>query len=167
MIDKTTLINRLTQSKETKDYTYAILFLLISSFFAFAVIRPVITIAVSLDREAKDLRVTNDVFEKNITSIVSLQNQMQEIRPQTFLVDLALPPNPQLQALIADIRTVALNEGIKVVNIEMKELQNEKTAKQKSSRSRIIPTFHKPIVMNIALKADFYSPFPFSQLLIN
>ena len=62
MIDKTTLINRLTQSKETKDYTYAILFLLISSFFAFAVIRPVITIAVSLDREAKDLRVTNDFF---------------------------------------------------------------------------------------------------------
>lgn len=47
------LILKLTQDKKVKDYSYAILFFAISSFFAWFVIKPVLGIAFSLDRQKK------------------------------------------------------------------------------------------------------------------
>lgn len=167
MIDKSTILKKITQSKDVKDYTYAILFLLISSFFAFAVIKPVVTIAVSLDKEAKDLRVVNAVFEKNITHMVDLQNKMQEIRPQLFLVDTAIPEDPQIQILIKDIRSIALQEGIIITNIDVVELEKKETSSLKKDIKQTTPEYHKPITMTISLATDFNSAVSLTKQLLN
>jgi hypothetical protein len=48
--EKKNLMEQLKQRK-VQDFSYAILFLLVSSFFAYFVIRPVLSIAVALHKE--------------------------------------------------------------------------------------------------------------------
>lgn len=160
MIDKASLVAKISGSKEAKDYTYAILFLLISSFFGVAVIKPVLGIAVSLNKEAEELRSINQVFEKNITNVVTLQNQMQEIRSTMYLVDMAIPQEPSIQGLMEDIRAKALDLGIVVKTIEV--VQNEDAV--------IVPEeklVAKPIAMSISIDSDFDQAISLIKIITN
>ena len=171
MIDKSILINKITGSKEAKDYTYAILFLLVSSFLAFSVIKPVLSIAVSLNKEAKELKQVNAVFEKNINNMVALQNEMQEIRSQTYLVDLAVPKQPSIQQLMQDIRASALDEGMELKTIEVtqsEEIKNVQLSRKLNTsedvKSKITA---KPITIQLIVKSDFDQAVRFIKRVMN
>jgi hypothetical protein len=47
-----------------KDYSYAIMFFLVSTFFVVFVIRPVLSIAVALQKESSELEQVNKVYEE-------------------------------------------------------------------------------------------------------
>ena len=72
MIDKKTLLKGILNRKDLVDYTYGILFLIISSFFLFFAIRPALTIAFSLQRESIDLKKLNAQYEENVLKIVEM-----------------------------------------------------------------------------------------------
>jgi hypothetical protein len=61
-MDKQSLVKKLLGQKEAKDYSYAVLFLIISSFFALFAIKPALSIAFSLKREAADLDRINILY---------------------------------------------------------------------------------------------------------
>lgn len=166
MIDKTLIVSKITGSKDVKDYTYTILFLLISSFFAVFVIKPVLSIAVSLNKEAKELRIINEVFEKNINTVVTLQNQLQEIRSQAYLVDIAVPKDPLIQSLIDDIRTSAINEGIVVKTIEV--TQPEPVTNAVVAPGVTPPSLTaKPVAMKLVIQSDFDQAVLFIKTILN
>ncbi len=169
MIEKASLVAKLTGSKEVKDYTYTILFLLISSFFGLFVIKPVLSIAVSLDKEAKELRVVNDMFEKNINTMVNLQTQMQEIRSQAYLVDIAIPQEPSIQALMQDIRSAALNQGINLVTIELTQDEDKKKIVLAPGVPRPPKTTltAKPVTMRLVIESDFDQAVAFIKTISN
>ena len=169
MIDKTLLVGKITGSKEVKDYTYTILFLLISSFFAVFVIKPVLSIAVSLNKEAKELRSINTVFEKNINTVVTLQNQLQEIRSQAYLVDIAVPKDPLIQSLIEDIRTSAISEGIVVKTIEVTQPELEKDGVVAPATPGVTTSSltAKPVAMKLVIQSDFDQAVRFIKTILN
>lgn len=161
MIDKASIASKIAGSKEAKDYTYAILFLLISSFFAIAVIKPVLSIAISLDKEAKELKKINTVFEKNITNVVTLQGQMQEVRSQAYLINSALPQDPSIQDLITDIRNGALTLGINVKTIDVTEPDAQTIV------DPMVKIKARPITMKLAIESDFDQAILLTKSILN
>ncbi len=121
-IQKTKLVDHLKQRK-VQDFSYAILFLLISSFFAYFVIRPVLSIAVALRREGQDLERINKVYEENIAKVLQLQADLESVRPKVHLLQEALPESPKVDALITDIRKVAAEERIQLDNVSIEGMQ--------------------------------------------
>jgi Tfp pilus assembly protein PilO len=122
MIDTVDVIKKVLGKKQVQDYTYAIMFLLLSSFFSFFVIRPVLRIAVSLSNEAQELKAINAIYETNIRKIVELQAALENIRPKSYLVEAAIPSGPQLQPFITEIRLAAETTPLKIGSIDVGEV---------------------------------------------
>jgi Tfp pilus assembly protein PilO len=105
------------RNKNVRDYTYAIMFFAVSTFFAIAVIRPVLGIAISIQRQAKDLENINQLYEKNITKVLELQAQIEDLRPRKFVLDEALPTQPRVDAVIAEIRSAAAQSNVRILSL--------------------------------------------------
>jgi Tfp pilus assembly protein PilO len=111
------------KQRKVQDFSYAILFLLVSSFFAYFVIRPVLSIAVALHKEGEDLARINKVYEENISKVLQLQAELELVRPKVHLLNTALPDSPKVDVLIQDIRKVAAAENITIDNVSIEGLQ--------------------------------------------
>ncbi len=133
------------KSKNIKDYSYAIMFFLVASFFAFAVIRPVLGIAVSIRREGEDLVRVNQVYEKNITRVLELQSEIENVRSKRYLLDEALPSQPQIQQVIEDIQRAGTDAQVEILSVQIDPLElkqqpdtkSKKKPKRSSSNSSI------------------------------
>ncbi len=113
------LILKLTQDTKVKDYSYAILFFLISSFFAWFVIKPVLGIAFSLDRQKKDLLVVDAVYEKSLNELIDTQSKLELIRDRVRLLDEALPAGPQTQSVLISMQSAAAKTGVSMSKISI------------------------------------------------
>lgn len=125
------------KNKNIQDYSYAIMFFLVASFFAFAVIRPVLGIAVSIRREGEDLKRVNETYEKNITRVLELQSEIENVRSKRYLLDEALPAQPQIQDVIEDIQQAGVDAQVSIISVEIDPLTlkaSEDTKKKKPSR---------------------------------
>ena len=114
------------KSQDVKDYSYAILFFVISAFFAFAIIKPVLSVAISLQKEADELKTINETYEKNISKILELQSDLESIREKKYLLEKALPNKPHLQEVINDNQQAAREEKIliQILGIQGTNLKN-------------------------------------------
>lgn len=129
-MEKKRLLQKIFKKKEIKDYTYAILFFSISSFFLIFAIRPALTIALSLKRESSDLRRVNDLYERNILKLVEIQSTLESIRDKTPLLQGAIPEKPETNVLISDITNAAKISGLNVKNFQLASISLKKTASQ-------------------------------------
>jgi Tfp pilus assembly protein PilO len=145
-MDKQSLVKKLLGKKEAKDYSYAFLFLVISSFFAVFAIKPALSIAFSLKREAADLDHINVLYENNLTKLVDVQTSLEKVRDKTYLLDLAAPKMPETKTLIDDIKQSASSEGILISKLSLSDvdLKNE-------SKSQDL----KKISINMETKSNF------------
>ncbi|MFS8159647.1 MAG: type 4a pilus biogenesis protein PilO [Candidatus Roizmanbacteria bacterium] len=144
-------------NKGVRDYTYIILFFLIASFFVFFVIRPVLAIAISLQKESKDLKEINVVYERNINTIISLQSQLEEIRPLNYLFEAAFPQTPRLDGVLTDIREAAVASNVKIESLEADDVSYE----TQSKASKI-----SPIEITLRVKSDYDHGLLFIQKLL-
>lgn len=137
MIDKKTLLKGILNRKDLVDYTYGILFLIISSFFLFFAIRPALTIAFSLQRESIDLKKLNAQYEENVLKIVELQSNIELARNDLYILDEALPQKPNMDKFVREIKTAALISNLTVTRLEVQEVplkeKTKSTAKKKVS----------------------------------
>lgn len=164
------------QSKSIRDYTYAVMFLLVASFFAFAVIRPVLGIAISIRRQGEDLRRINALYERNITRVLELQSQLEEIRPKRYLLDDALPEQAQINGLITDIQTAAGESGVTIVSIQIDPIilrsqsvkkEKGKSAKKKATQPADVDNVAQTIGASMKVTASYESVQAFLQALLN
>ncbi len=130
-MDKYTILQKFLNKKEAKDYTYAVLFFVLSSIFAIFAIKPALSIAFNLTRKVSDLRHVNEIYEKNLNELVDLQTQMQKVQDKSYLLDDAIPHMPDTKVLIDDIKRSASQEGILInkLNLEDLDLKNNSTTK--------------------------------------
>lgn len=139
---KNDLLTILKDSK-IRDYTYAIIFFIVSTFFAFFVIRPVLTIALSIRREAKDLTAINKDYETNIQKVLSLQYEIEQLRPRRGLIDEAMPSQPMIPQVITDIQNASAQSGvpIKLLSIQAVSLMKNPEAKIETARPTVKAIF--------------------------
>lgn len=138
------LLSKLTQDKKVKDYSYAILFFSISSFFAWFVIKPVLGIAFSLDRQKKDLVVVDAVYEKNLNELIDTQSKLELIRDRVALLDQALPIGPHTQTVLISMQNAAAKTGVGMSKVSIARINlktNGKTAETFSVNAQIDGSF--------------------------
>lgn len=161
MIDTTSILKKAFAKQEVRDYTYAILFLIVSSFFAFFVIRPVLSIAFKLQREATELTQINRIYETNINKIVELQKDLIEIRDREYLMESAIPGGPKLNEFLNDVRSAARGSGLTIKTLDVtdvsyiaqeKDLQKIKTTMKISGSFAQFDVFIKNLLNQRRLK---------------
>jgi Tfp pilus assembly protein PilO len=147
-MDKQSLVKKLLGQKEAKDYSYAVLFLIISSFFALFAIKPALSIAFSLKREAADLDRINILYENNLTKLVDVQTSLEKVRDKTYLLDMAAPKMPETKTLIDDIKQSASSEGILIQKLSLSDVDLKNDSKSKDL---------KVIAINMETRSNFTS----------
>lgn len=132
-MDKDTLIKQFT-SKKAKDYTYAIIFFLIFSFFIFFVIRPNLVNVFSLQEELGKLQIMDAGYENVIKKIINIQTFLETNRSDLYLLDQAVSSTPQINKLIQDIEAAASASGIIVSQINISKIDlKDKTVRTKKN----------------------------------
>lgn len=112
MDKKIASLRKLFAKKEVLDYTYATLFFIISSLFAFFAIKPSLAIAFSLKKEAEELKKINRLYEKNIANIIRIQSELEAVRDKIYLIDAATPSKPDIKIIIDNVNETAHNSTI-------------------------------------------------------
>lgn len=167
---KSDLVNAF-HKRNVRDYTYAIMFFAVSTFFAFFVIRPVLSIAIAIQRQAQDLKEINVLYEKNITKALELQYQLEELRPRRHLIDTALPEQPHVDAVITDIRNAAIesNVAISSVSIDPINLKADPSQKEPVSNRNAepLPAGTKRIDAKVTVNAPYTDIDRFLRALVN
>lgn len=116
-------IKKIIGERDIKDYTYLILFLLISTFFSFFAIKPALTTAFSLQKEVVELQKTNQLYENIITRVITIQQEMQEIRDNIVLLDRAVTRMPDIKNLIEDLNKKAKSKGFIIEKMQISPLK--------------------------------------------
>lgn len=126
-MDKNSFIKKLLNKSEVKDYTSAFLFFLISSIFTLFAIKPALSIAFSLNKQAESLQKVDQVYEKNLGQLVELQTNLEKVQNRTYLLDQALPKMPETKTFIDDIKRVSSQEGILIKKLDLStvDLKND------------------------------------------
>lgn len=129
-MNKNDLLKALRSSK-FHDYTYAILFFVVSAFFAFFVIRPVLSIALGIRREAQDLTAINRDYERNIQQVLNLQYDLEQLRPRRGLIDEALPNQPIVPEIIVDLQNASVLAGVPITALQIKPVQLKRESEER------------------------------------
>lgn len=143
------------KSSKFQDYTYATLFFLVSAFFAFFVIRPVLSIALGIQREAQDLKAINTDYEANIQKVLGLQFDLEQLRPRRGLIDEALPSQPIVPKILIDIQTASAQAGIPITALQIEPIQLKEDGKIQSQDASERPAY---------IRATFKSASSFAQI---
>jgi len=109
-------------SKRAKDYSYAIGFFLISSFFILAVIRPNILSVFVAQQKIQQLEKLNGVFDKQINNVISIQSTIEQYRDDFFLLKEAVPQAPQVNKILSDLNNAIGNNHLAVDKINIGEV---------------------------------------------
>lgn len=157
-MDKRVILKNLFNKPEVKDYTYIIFFLIIFSAFAFFIIKPSLTIAFSLRREASDLKKVREIYETNNAKLVSIQTALESLRDKTNLLDEAIPPTAQTKTIIDNIRTAAVGAGISINNLSMSSVD---------LKSNIKSNEHKKVSISMTTEGKFPDLQSFIRSIIN
>jgi len=147
--DKNAVIKRLF-TKKNKDYSYAIAFFLIFSFFTLFVIRPNILSVFQANLKIENLKKTNAVYEYQIQNIINAQTVLVDARDDLKLLDEAATSKPQVNQVIGDItKTTEKNNlvinKLSLVDVNLKDI----------SRSDQF----KPLTFDLGLTGNFEDYF--------
>lgn len=111
-MDYKTVVKRFNE-KKVKDYTFAVLFFLIFSFFIYFAIRPNILTAIELNKELEELKLRNNDYERFIQQVVEHQSVLENNRQKLYVLDDAIPENTRkTYKLIDEFLSVASESGV-------------------------------------------------------
>lgn len=115
-------VTQLLSKKEIADYTYITLFFIISTMFVVFAIRPSLTIAFALRKEAQELKKINNEYEQNIVKIIALQSQLESVRNKMYLLEEATPSKPEIKIVVNNLQTVADQSGVQLKEFTIPEI---------------------------------------------
>ena len=121
-MDTKLFITQLLSKKEVADYTYTTLFFIISTMFVLFAIRPSLTIAFALRKEAQELKKINTAYEQNIVKIIALQSQLTTIRNKIHLLEEATPSKPEIKIIINNLQTIADESAVQLKEFGIPEI---------------------------------------------
>lgn len=125
-------------NKKLLDYGFIIAFFLIFSFFIFFAIKPNLETAFKLQKELEELRKIDDNYNEAIDTILKVQSALEGHRDDVPLLNQALPPNPQVNKIIADIQSSASSSGIPLTRLNVQEVPIKTPSLDKNMKNYII-----------------------------
>jgi len=148
-LDKNEIIKKLF-TKKNKDYSYAIAFFLVFSFFLLFVIRPNILSVFQANLKIENLKKTNAIYEYQIQNVINAQTVLVDVRDDLQLLDEAATNKPQVNQMIGDItKTIEKNNltitKLSLVDVNLKDV----------SRNDLF----KPLTFNLGLTGNFEDYF--------
>ena len=142
----------------TKDYTFAISFLLLFSFFIFFIIRPNLVTGFGLQKELDDLRKIDKDYDLAIQNIVAVQTVIEKNREALPLLREALPSNPQVNQVIDDLKQIASSSDITISKIDI----NQVNLKEINAKNNL-----KSYIVHIETQSDFAKVYQFIGSMLN
>lgn len=131
-------LSRFYQKKQARVYTGIVLSLLTATFFLFFAIRPTITTIAGLIKEIQDKKIINEQLQDKINALNAAQKEYQNTAASLYLLDEALPENPNLSLLVRQIEALARKDGIAVRAVQLEGAtikgQNEKESAEEDGQ---------------------------------
>ncbi|MDH7476416.1 MAG: hypothetical protein QHH09_03015 [Microgenomates group bacterium] len=131
---KNQLLNKLFSDK-SRDYSYFSLFFIIFTIFVIFAIKPSLSTAFSLKKEAEDLQKVNSYYEKIIGGIVQAQALLEINRDRLYLLNEAIPDMPQVNKIAGDIRIIAEQNNLQIDKLNIDEIELTKNKKENVLRT--------------------------------
>lgn len=128
-MDINSLLSKIAK-KNIVDYSYAVIFFAVFSFFMFAVIRPNIITVFSLQKEKENLTVIDTAYTAVISQIIDIQSAFESTRNDIYVLDDALPTTPNVNKLINDLQTVAGDSQISVKKMALSQINLKKESQK-------------------------------------
>ena len=100
-------------------YSATVFSFLAVSLFGWYAIRPTVQTILYLRREIKDNEVVNQKLEEKISALVEAQANYQNVEPQLPVVNQTLPQNPNVIALIVQLRNLAIISGASLSGVQV------------------------------------------------
>lgn len=141
-------ISTLYRRKKVRVYTELVLTILIICFFLFFAIKPTLVTITSLVKTLSDQKLVSQKLEEKINSLNLAQSQYNLVQPDLYLLDEAIPVQPQIAILIKQLETLGRYSGVTIDGIQLTKINlmdNEAGLKQ------------EPIGFNIAVSGDYQS----------
>jgi Tfp pilus assembly protein PilO len=134
-------LSRFYQSKKAKTYLGIILSLLTTTFFVVFAIKPTLVTITQLVRQIKDQKLVEASLEKKINSLAQAQNEYLAIESELYLLDEALPQEPQASLLLKQLETLASQKNVNIKRLKINEFELKKTGSHKSEKQPLTFTF--------------------------
>lgn len=134
-------LGRFYQMKKPRVYTGIILSILTVIFFVIFAIKPTLTTITQLIKQTKDQRLVATELEKKISSLSQAQNEYLTIESDLYLVDEALPQDPQVPLLIKQLETLAYQSGVGISRLRLNEVELKKTGSLKTEKQPLSFSF--------------------------
>ncbi len=125
------------RSKKAKTYLGIIFSLLTVIFFIVFAIKPTLITITQLIRQIKDQKMVVKELEKKITQLSQAQNEYLAIEPDLYLLDQALPQDPQAILLIKQLETLAYQNGVGISRLRFNEFNLTEKGTGKSEKQAI------------------------------
>ncbi|MEO6508396.1 MAG: type 4a pilus biogenesis protein PilO [Patescibacteria group bacterium] len=109
-------------NKKIIDYTFVISFFFIFSFFIIFAIKPNLVTAFKLQKELEELEQIDSNYNQAIETIIKIQSSLEKDRDNLPLLDEALPGQPQINKVIADVQKAASQSGLRVNKLIVTEV---------------------------------------------
>lgn len=131
-------------------------------FFAIFAIRPTLLTMSELIKEIDDKKELNTQLEQKVASLSSVQTIYNNLENRLFLIDQAIPSQPQVENVLKLIEKVASEEEIVISTIQLKEIPKDSSAdvtfEQKSKIS---------VPINVSVIGDYQAIKNFTQRIIS
>lgn len=117
------------KKEEFKAYTMAVLSFFALSFFTLFAIKPTLSTLFSLRRQIADASQVDKKLEEKINLLLQGQEEYQKNEESLFLVDEALPKEPQFISLVRKIEKIAEEEEVVISSLQVEGfdfLKNDK-----------------------------------------
>jgi len=129
-----TNLSHFYQTKKSRTYTGIILSLITVIFFIVFAIKPTLVTISQLIKQRKDQRSVVSALEKKITNLSQAQNEYLLVEPDLYLLDQALPQEPQAPLLVKQIETLSRQSGVTIGRLRLSEITLQKTGSSKTDK---------------------------------
>lgn len=116
------------KEERTKKFTTILLTVITLAIFGILAINPTISTIVKLRKELDDNNLVDNKLQEKINNLSSLQKQYNGMQKDLPLILGAIPKNPEVPLLAAEIQSVAKNTNVNVENFQSFQVQIQQQA---------------------------------------
>ncbi len=107
------------QKPATRAYTAIIFSFLVVSLFSWYAIRPTMQTIFTLKREIVDKTELNKKMEEKISALIEAQAAYQQVEPNLFLIDQALPAQSDAARAAGDVQAIAAESRVTITALSV------------------------------------------------
>jgi len=115
-------VRRFYRQKKVRVYTEIVFSILTIAFFLFFAIKPTVVTITGLIKEINDKKMVTQKLEEKISNLNLAQQEYLSVENDLYLINQALPEDPQVSVLVRQIEGLCLKTGVSLEGIQYSSL---------------------------------------------